>query len=150
VSTFAADVAAWALNVEGAIEVIFREAAQELAREMDLLLEQTVYDQPISSSGYQRTGFLRASLVASSSVMPQLVRENPGTPVPPDLGDVILVINGAEIGGTIYLGYTANYAAFVHYSANGQSGRPWVTMAAQRWEIIVDRVSARVKSRLGL
>ena len=98
-STFAADVAAWALNVEGAIEVIFREAAQELAREMDLLLEQTVYDQPISSSGYQRTGFLRASLVASSSVMPQLVRENPGTPVPPDLSDVILVINGAEIGG---------------------------------------------------
>lgn len=149
-STFAADVADWALKVEGAVEVIFRESAQELAREMDLLLEQTVYDQPISSSGYRRTGFLRASLVASPVAMPLMTRDNPGVPVPPDLGDVILVINGAELGGTIYLGYTANYAAFVHYSANGQSGRPWVTMTAQRWEIIVDRVSAQVKSRLGL
>lgn len=149
-STFALQVAEWAREVEGAIGAIFRESAQELASEMDLLLEQTVYAQPASESGYQRTGFLRASLVASTSAMPLLTRENPGVAVPVDLGPIVLVINGADIGDTLYLGYTANYAAFVHYSANGERGRPWVTMAAQRWPIIVERVSARVKSRLGL
>jgi hypothetical protein len=149
-SNFAAEVQEWARAVEGAFEVVFREAAQELAEEMDLLLDQSVYAQPVSSSGYQRTGFLRASFLASKTAMPVLSRGNPGLPVAPDLGDVLLVINGAEVGETLYLGYTANYAAFVHYSANGHSGRPWVTMAAQRWEIIVDRVAARVKARLGL
>lgn len=147
--SFGAQVAEWAQAVEGAMEVIFRESVQELAEEMDLLLVQTVYDQPQSES-YKRTGFLRASLVASETAMPQLVRENPGVPVPADLGDVMLVINGTDLGDTVYLGYTANYAAYVHYSANGERGRPWVTMAAQRWPTIVDRVSARVKARLGL
>ena len=149
-STFAADIGAWALKVEGAVEAIFRESAQELAQEMDLLLEQTVYAQPISESGYQRTGFLRASLVATTTAMPLMTRENPGVPVPVDLAPIILVINGADLGETLYLGYTANYAAFVHYSANGERGRPWVSMAAQRWSTIVATVSARVRSRLGL
>jgi hypothetical protein len=148
--TFAADVAKWALAADGALEAVFKEAVQELAEEMDLLLVQSVYAQPPAPSGYKRTSFLRASLVASATVMPVLNRENPGVPVTPDLGDVILVINGANIGGTLYLGYTADYAAYVHYSANGKAGRPWVTMAAQRWQIIVDRVAARVRSRLGL
>jgi hypothetical protein len=148
--SFGAQVAEWAHAVEGALEVIFRESVQELVEEMDLLLVQTVYDQPISPSGYKRTGFLRASLVASETAMPQLVRDNPGVPIPADLGDVMLVIAGADLGSTVYLGYTANYAAFVHYSANGERGRPWVTMAAQRWPIIVDRVAARVQARLGL
>lgn len=148
--SFAAEVGEWVRSVEGAFEAIFRESVQELVTEMDLLLVQTVYDQPPAASGYKRTGFLRASLLASETAMPQLVRENPGNPIPADLGDVMLVIAGADIGDTIYLGYTANYAAYVHYSANGESGRPWVTMAAQRWPVIVDRVSARVKARLGL
>lgn len=148
--TFAAQVAAWAQAVDGAVEAIFKEAAEELVEEMDMLLVQSVYAQPVSASGYKRTSFLRASLVASKTVMPLLHRENPGVPVTPDLGDVILVINGAEVGETLYLGYTANYAAWVHFSANGHAGRPWVSMAAQRWQAIVDRVTARVRSRLGL
>lgn len=149
-SSFEAQVEEWVHKVEGALEAVFRESAQALASEMDLLLEQTVYAQPVSSSGYQRTGFLRASLVASTTAMPLLSRENPGAPVPPDLGPTMLVINGADLGETLYLGYTANYAAYVHYSANGESGRPWVTMAAQRWQQIVATKAAEIKSRLGL
>lgn len=148
--TFAATVGAWAEKAEGALEAVFRESAEELTRQMDLLLADIVYASPPASSGYQRTGFLRASLVASKTAMPTLHRANPGVPVPADLGDVVLVINGAELGETLYLGYTANYAAFVHYSANGQPGRPWVDMAAQRWQTIVAAKSAEVKSRLGL
>lgn len=148
--SFEAQVADWARSVEGALEVVFRESVQELVEQMDLLLVQTVYDAPPAPSGYKRTGFLRASLVASQTAMPLLTRDNPGVPVPADLGDVMLVISGSDLGETIYLGYTANYAGYVHYSANGEAGRPWVTMAGQRWPMIVDQVAARVRARLGL
>lgn len=149
-STFAATVGDWADQVEGALEAVFRESAEELVRVMDLLLVESVYDRPPAPSGYKRTGFLRASLVASTTAMPMLTRENPGVPVPADLSDVVLVINGADIGDTIYLGYTANYGAFVHYGARGRPGRPWVDMVAQRWESIVAAKAAEVKARLGL
>lgn len=148
--TFAATVKAWTDKVKGAFETVFHESAEELLRTMDDLLVQTVYAAPPAPSGYKRTGFLRASVVASTVAMPLLVRENPGVPVPTDLGPMVLVINGAEVGETLYLGYSAKYAAFVHYSAKGHAGRPWVDMAAQRWQAIVERQAALVKSRLGL
>lgn len=147
--SFAATVGAWAQKVDGALEVVFKESAQELVSQMDDLLASMVYAGP-PSPNYRRTGFLRASLMASTTAMPRLIRENPGVPVPADLGDVILVINDAELGDTIYLGYTANYAAYVHYGANGQAPRQWVTLVAQRWEAIVAAKAAEVRARLGL
>lgn len=145
--TFAATVGDWCRMVPEAIEVIFRESAEELVRVMDMLLVESVYDRPPAPSGYKRTGFLRASLVASTTAMPMLTRDNPGVSVPADLGDVVLVINGLELGTTLYVGYTARYAAFVHYSG---TAAPWVDLAAQRWKSIVATKSAEVKSRLGL
>ncbi|MER8999988.1 HK97 gp10 family phage protein [Mesorhizobium australicum] len=132
-----------------ALEAVFKVSAQELVSQLDQLLADEVYAKP-QPPGYKRTGFLRASLVASTSAMPTLSSENPGVAVPADLGDVILVINGADLGDTIYLGYTANYAAFVHYGANGTTPRPWVTLVAQRWVMIVEAKAAEVKARLGL
>ncbi|WP_260854987.1 hypothetical protein [Mesorhizobium amorphae] len=82
--------------------------------------------------------------------MPQITRANPGATVPGDLGEIMLVIAGADLGDTIYLGYTANYAAYVHYGARGNAPRPWVTMVAQRWTAIVAAKAAEVKQRLGL
>jgi hypothetical protein len=149
-SAFAASVGAWAAKALDAAEVIFQESAQELVSQLDLLLKDMVYDQPVSPSGYHRTGFLRASLTASKTVMPKLVRENPGGTYPPDLGDVVLVINSAELGDALYIGYTANYAAFVHYGARGREPRPWVTLVAQRWDQIVKEKETEVKTRLGL
>lgn len=147
--TFAAQAGAWAQKVDGALEAVFKEAAQELVTQMDDLLASMVYEGP-QSPHYTRTGFLRASLVASTSAMPTLHRENPGAPVPADLGDVVLVINDAELGDTLYLGYTANYAAYVHFGANGATPRPWVNLVAQRWQEIVARNAAKVRQRLGL
>jgi len=62
--------------------------------------------------------------------MSTLSRENLGVVVLVDLERVILVINGADLGDTLYLGYTANYAAYVHYGVRGAAPRPWVTMVA--------------------
>ncbi|TPN44456.1 HK97 gp10 family phage protein [Mesorhizobium sp. B1-1-4] len=148
-SSFSATVGQWAVTVPKALEVVFRESAQELVSQLDQLLADTVYAGP-QSPGYVRTGFLRASLMASTTAMPTLNRANPGAPVHADLGEVILVINGADLGDTLYLGYTANYAAYVHYGANGTTPRPWVTLVAQRWVMIVEAKAAEVKRRLGL
>lgn len=147
--SFAATVGDWCAKVPNALEAVFLESAQELVSQLDQLLADEVYAKP-QAPGYKRTGFLRASLMASTSAMPTLSRDNPGAPVPADLGDVILVINGADLGDTLYLGYTANYAAYVHYGAQGRAPRPWVTMVAQRWTMIVDAKAAEVKRRLGL
>lgn len=136
-TTFEAAVGEWARKVEGAFDVVFKEAAQELVSELNTLV-------PID------TGFLRASLRASTTDMPLLTRENPGGPMPDDMAEIVLVIAGAEAGDTIYLGYTANYAAYVHYGANGRPGRPWVAMVAQRWQSIVAQKAGEVRSRLGL
>lgn len=133
-ASFAATVGQWAQKVEGAIEAVFKEAVSQL--------NQLV---PVGD-----TGFLRSSLMASTTAMPTLNRANPGMSVPADLGDMLLVINSADLGDTIYLGYTANYAAYVHYGARGNAPRPWVTMVAQRWVSIVDAKATEVKQRLGL
>lgn len=144
--TFATVVGDWVHTVDGALDVIFRESAQELVRQLDIELVDLVYDRPPAPSGYKRTGFLRASVVASTQAMPMLVRENPGAPVPTDLGPWVLVINNADVGQTIYVGYTANYAAYVHY----RHAAPWIDLTVQRWQQIVDTAAARVKARLGL
>ena len=62
----------------------------------------------------------------------------------------MLVIVDADLGDTIYLGYTANYAAYVHYGARVNAPRPWVTMVAQRWDGDRGGQAAKVKQRLGL
>ncbi|MDI1261738.1 MAG: HK97 gp10 family phage protein [bacterium] len=146
--SFAAQVGVWAKKVDGALRVVFQEAAQRIALELDGELGDQVYAS--AETGYKRTGFLRSSLVASKEAMPRLTRGNPGVAVPADLGDVMLVITGADIGDTIYLGYTANYAAHVHYGSNGRAPRPWVMLVAQRWEQIVAETARDVRKRLGL
>ncbi|QKV17853.1 HK97 gp10 family phage protein [Oricola thermophila] len=145
---FAATVEEWCKDVIEAQEAIFREASQRLVHELDDLITQLIYSDP--STDYRRTGFLRASLVASTTAMPGLTKPNPGVPVQADYGDVILTINGLEIGETLYLGYTAKYGAYVHYGTSKMRPRPWVQMVAQRWETIVEEEAAKVRSRFGL
>ncbi|WP_210257040.1 HK97 gp10 family phage protein [Devosia sp. MC1541] len=150
-SSFSAAVGAWAKKVPEAIDAVFKNSAQRLTKELQSELGRMVYDAPASPSGYQRTGFLRSSLVASTEVMPQLTQDNPGASTNSDaLGSVMLVINGWEGGETLYLGYTAKYGAHVHFGANGTVPKPWVTLTAQRWQQIVKEEAAKVKQAFGL
>ena len=144
--SFSASVAAWAENVEGAVEVVFKEAAQEVVEEMQ---------KPTGQGGRMRvdTGFLRASLLASTTAMPTIkANSNPveGGSYAPDFAQIEAVIAGADIGDTLYFGYTAAYAAHREYGANGQPADAFVRMAAQNWPIIVDRKAAEIRARLGL
>ncbi|WP_240233616.1 HK97 gp10 family phage protein [Devosia lacusdianchii] len=136
-ATFEAEVAEWARKVQGAELLIFQESAQELVSQLTALT-------PVD------TGFLRSSLRASTAAMPVMSLDNPGAGAfNVDVGEISLVIAGADIGDTIYLGYTANYGAYIHYGANGRAGRPWVAMVAQRWQQIVNEQASEVRSRLG-
>jgi hypothetical protein len=143
--SFSAGVAQWADKVEGAVEAIFKEATQEVVEEMQ---------RPVGQGGRMRvdTGFLRASLLASSTSMPAISAAKPveGGTYPPDFGQIEAVIAGADIGDTLYFGYTASYAGYREYGANGQPADGFVRLAAQNWPIIVDRKAAELKARLGL
>lgn len=106
-TSFAATVGDWTHRVEGALEIVFKESAQEVVIQLNALV-------PVDA------GFLRASLRASTSAMPVLSLDNPGGTFIADAGESVLVIAGADLGDTIYLGYTAKYGAHVHYGANGR------------------------------
>lgn len=147
--SFSAAVAQCADKVEGAVEAVFKEATQEVVEEMQ---------KPTEQGGRMRvdTGFLRASLLASTAAMPSIV---PGkNPAPgsgsnsytTSFGQVEAVIAGADIGDTLYFGYTAAYAGHREYGSNGQAADGFVRLAAQNWPIIVDRKAAELKARLGL
>lgn len=146
--SFSASVGAWCEKIPEAAEAIFKRSAQTLVHELDDLISQMVYSD--AKTDYQRTGFLRASLVASNTAMPTLSRKNPGVPVVPDYGEVLMIINNTDLGMPLFLGYTAEYGAYVHYGANGRAPRPWVTLIAQRWQAIVERESAEVMREFGL
>jgi hypothetical protein len=147
--SFTAQIEAWALKVEGAIEAVFHESVQELVEQADELLKDMVYDQPPASSGYKRTGFLRSSVVVSTSSMP-LANRPQGAPDTGYMAEIEVQIAGAELGTTLFIGWTANYSGYVHFGANGTPPRPWVSMVAQRWTAIVEGKAAELRQRLGL
>ena len=99
-----------------------------------------------------KTGNLRRSLMASTSVMPT-IRE--GKETFSDSG-IEMVIAGAALGSTVYLGFQAAYAARMNYGFVGedslgrvynQAGFGFVDAVAQRWPQIVAEAEAKVRSR---
>lgn len=151
-SSFSATIGQWVAKIPQAIEAIMRDSAEDLVREINDEIDRLIYSQPPAPTYPKRTNFLRASLVASTEAMPQLVRDNPGVDVDPDghMGPITLVINDWEGDQTLYLGVTASYGAAVHYGARGQTPKPWITLAAQKWPAIVAKHANRVKQGMGL
>lgn len=144
--SFSAQVAAFAEKIPGAVEAIFKESVQEVVSEM-----QT----PMAAGGRMRvdTGFLRASLMASTASMPTIsAGKTPvgGKSYTYDEGQIEAVILGADVNDTLYIGYTAAYAGHREYGVNGQAPDAFVRSAVQRWDSIVEAKARELKSRLGL
>lgn len=138
---FAAQVDAFIAKSKKRATAVFRESTERVIEEMQ---------RPVGAGGNMPvdTGFLRASLQASTTAMPALTRDNPGAAAPYDGAEVSLVIAGADLGETIYAGYTAKYAGHVNYGARGRQPRQFVGRAAQKWPAIVDQVAAEVRAKV--
>lgn len=144
--SFSAQVNAWARKSERRMDAVFKESAQRVIAEA----------QKVRGEGGRMrvdTGFLRASGQVSLSG-PPLIRQ--GFVPPADAGPgsfaysaspIALEIAGARLGGTIWFGYTAAYAAAREYGARGQAPDAFVRGAAQQWQDIVKQTTARIKAR---
>ncbi|NTI22043.1 hypothetical protein G6M87_09225 [Rhizobium rhizogenes] len=126
-------------------EAVYQTAAQTVANEVRT---------PVAEGGRMpiKTGNLRRSLMASTSTMPTMVE---GKQTFSD-GGVELVIAGAQLGGTIYLGFQAAYAARMNYGFVGedslgrvynQAGFGFIDAVSQRWVQIVAAAEATVRDR---
>ena len=132
---FGAQVDAWVMATKERAEAVFRESTK---RTVSIAQAAVPVD----------TGFLRASIRASTSAMPTLSAARPSSgSFPNGAGDVVLTIAGAQLGQTIFVGYTANYAIYVEYGTSRMAPRGFVARAAQQWQATVNAVTADAKSR---
>ncbi|HEU5019684.1 MAG TPA: HK97 gp10 family phage protein [Pseudolabrys sp.] len=119
---------------------VFRQSAQEV-------VSAAANRVPID------TGFARASVLASTSAMPSIDPNKKGAGTPANFAaaeaEVSLVIAGAKIGQTIFVGWTAAYVGALEYGHSKQAPEGFVRLAAQRWPAIVAEVSARAEMRAG-
>lgn len=134
---FSAQVSAWVRETDQRIEAVFRESSQRVISDMQ---QRTPVD----------TGFARASVLVSTSAMPSIdpAKKGDGKPHSADATQISLAIAGAEIGETIYAGYTAAYARALEYGHSKQAPNGMVRLAAQRWPQIVAEVSAEAEARV--
>lgn len=144
---FAASVADWVNEVEGAAEAIFKESVQELVATAQSRV-------PID------TGYMKNSLLGSTAMMPPINPEAApakGSSHPYTGGEITAVINGLDLGETVWLGYTAVYSLRLEYGFNGvdslgrvynQQPIGFVRLAAQDWVNIVQRQSQRLSATL--
>ncbi|MGR9253287.1 hypothetical protein [Rhizobium leguminosarum] len=143
--SFAAQVSEWAKSEMERSKAVFQTAAQEVANEVRT---------PVAEGGRMplKTGNLRRSLMASTADMPRIQE---GKTTFSDSG-IEMVIAGAELGSTIYLGFQAAYAARMNYGFVGtdslgrtfnQTGYGFVDAVAQRWPQIVAQAETKVRDR---
>lgn len=132
---FSAQVDAWVAATKERTTAVFRESVQRTIIRM-----QT----PVAKGGNLPvdTGYLRASLLGSTSLMPSM-REN----ATQEADAIVLTIAGLDLGQTFYAGYTANYARHQEYGTSGRPGRRFVGLAADRWQTTVSEVVRDLRSR---
>jgi hypothetical protein len=106
-------------------------------------------DAPVAKGGNMQvdTGFLRNSFNVTLNAPDLRVTMNEGGGMGGSIGDYALTIASADLGDTIFGMFTANYAGYVHYGANGRPGRLFVDLAAQRWPSIVAANAAKLSGR---
>lgn len=144
--SFSAAVANWVRKNEAAMEFVFKSSAQRV-------FSAAQFDHtPID------TGFLRASFVAnigSPTAVSNRKRVKPkghtrGNEIYSVEGaQIAMVIDGAQLGQTIYGNWTANYAIHVEYGTSRMRAHGMTRLAAQQWKRIVREQVAEAKRIVG-
>jgi HK97 gp10 family phage protein len=139
IGNFSATVDDWVKKSERRMLAIFKESTQ---RTVSIAQSRIPVD----------TGFARASIRASTQSMPPIDRSTnnaKGGNVTYDGGEIILVIAGAELGQTVFIGWTANYVGFLEAGSSQQAPSGFVRLAAMQWQQTVAEVTAEAKARVG-
>lgn len=117
-------------------DLVFQRAFLRLADEMQAVCPKD-------------TQFLMSSLEASTVRTPRISKPNPRPNAPPgsfewDRTTFVGIVQSAEYGETLRMGYTAEYAGVVHDGHGNVEPRPWVALVTQRWREIVAREAKQV------
>lgn len=132
---FSAKVGAWVRKSNQRATAVFRESVERL-------IEQA--QTPTSEGGKLRvdTGFLRASFTLSLDGMPFGESRNPGDRAYDYKSDrVTVTLAGAELGRTIWGGWSANYARPREFHDG------FLRSAVMNWQSIVSAVTREAKAR---
>lgn len=133
--TFSADVDAWTRKSQDRMLRVAKTATLAVIEDAQ---------RPVAKGGRMRvdTGFLRASGQVSLTGMPvgpsratDTVFDNPD-----DDPNVILTIGRAQLGDTIWFGWTANYAIY------REAHDGFLGIAVQKWQELVDAAVRKVKA----
>ncbi len=136
--SFAAQIDSWVGATEQRMTAVFRESTQ---RTVSLAQSRIPVD----------TGFARASIRASLQSMPPIESGSRGTGqgYAYDPSAVTVTINGAQLGQTIYVGWTAGYVGYLEYGHSKQAPSGFVGIAALQWQATVSAVTQELKGRAG-
>lgn len=133
---FNKQIGEWASKTEQRILAVFRESTKMTVRKAQSRI-------PVD------TGFARASIRSSLSMMPTFKNDRPDRKVkyPYNEDEIILTIANAKIGETIYVGWTANYVAELELGSSQQAPHGFVGLAVLEWDRTVFDVVARLKQQ---
>ncbi len=112
--------------------------------------------QELVSRAQQRipvdTGFARASIRGSLESMPPIdatAHGVPGQNYSFDMSAIVLLINSAQPGQTIYIGWTANYVIYLEYGHSQQAPSGFIGVSALEWPQIVAAEIEKAKASVG-
>ena len=127
--TFTAQIKAFADKSKEKLEAVVKQSAQEVF---------SIAQTPKAQGGRMPvdTGFLRNSLIASLN----------GSTVGGGADAYVLAVAGAELGDTIFAGWSAVYARHMEYGTSRTPGNFYMLSAAQQWQAIVARNAALVRN----
>lgn len=133
--SFSASVSAWTRKSKARMTAVHRTAAQIVAREVRV---------PVAHGGNMPvvTGHLRRSLLASTAAMPRIDPNFSEGAADNDM-QISMVLAGAEVTDTIYLGFTAAYARPM------ERKYAFTRTVAQRWKQIAAEAVRTVKAQSG-
>lgn len=131
-AVFSAQVNDYVRKYKERMEAVFKQSAQDVIAQA-----QT----PVAQGGNMPvdTGFLRNSLVSGLNGSTSLTGAD----------SYVLAVAGANLGDSIFAGWTANYARYQEYGPNGRPGRFFMRAAAQNWQDIVTRNANELRNRGG-
>lgn len=136
-----AQIDVWAKQTEARMLAVYKGSVQEFVSRAQRRI-------PVD------TGFARASIRGSLEAMPlidNISRAIPGQTYSADLSQIILLINSAKIGQTIYIGWTANYVPYLEWGHSNQAPNGFIGITAIEWPEIVaaeiEKAKASVASR---